>query len=383
MDGSDKQPIGRGMTFVTQVVLCLFFGIAGLIYGASVLVPLSLAVLLFVLISAIIDRFKGTKLFGRNTPDWIAHVLAFGLVVVGVAIILSILTSQAGAVSEAFPRYEARFAHIISQFASLIGDEAFTAAKAGVAEMNLSNLASGALSSASGFLSALFLVILYVAFLMSERRSMRQKLALAIPDHQAHDKVLKIANSMSTSLQRYVSIKTFVSILTSVGCYAFMKPVGLDFAETWAVLAFMLNFIPTIGSILGVVLPTIVALVQFETALPIFVVVLGCGAVQFTIGNVLEPKITGRSLNLSPFLVILSLTFWTAVWGIPGALMSVPLTVCIMIVLCHIPATRPLAVLMSGDGYVGGDNAQTQEEAEKVLGMLQKDGSEFIQEEAN
>lgn len=352
MDNSDKKLVGRGMTLVTQVVLCLFFGIAGLKYGASVLVPLSLAVLLFVLISAIIDRFKAVQLFGRKTPDWLAHVLAFGAVAFGIAIILSILTSQAGAVNDAFPRYEARFAHIISQFASLIGDDAFSAAKAGVAEMNLSNLASGALSSASGFLSALFLVILYVAFLMGERAPMRQKLVLAISDAHTHEKVLTIADSMSNSLQRYVSIKTFVSILTAVGCYVFMKPVGLDFAETWAVLAFMLNFIPTIGSILGVVLPTIVALVQFDSALPILVVVFGCGAVQFTIGNVLEPKITGRTLNLSPFLVILSLTFWTAVLGIPGALMSVPLTVCIMIVLSHIPATRPLAVLMSGDGYI-------------------------------
>ena len=369
MNGSDNKLVGRGMTLVTQVVLCLFFGIAGLKYGASVLVPLSLAVLLFVLISAIIDRFKGAILFGKRTPDWIAYVLAFGSVVIGVAIILSILTSQAGAVSEAFPRYEARFAHIVSQFASLIGDEAFSAAKAGVAEMNLSNLASGALSSASGFLSALFLVILYVAFLMGERASMRQKLALAIPDAHTHEKVLTIADSMSNSLQRYVSIKTFVSILTAVGCYIFMKPVGLDFAETWAVLAFMLNFIPTIGSILGVVLPTIVALVQFDSALPILVVVLGCGAVQFTIGNVLEPKLTGRSLNLSPFLVILSLTFWTAVWGIPGALMSVPLTVCIMIVLSHIPATRPLAVLMSGDGYIDGDPSRGQEDSDAASNL--------------
>ncbi|SMP10128.1 AI-2E family transporter [Shimia sagamensis] len=382
MNRSDEKLVGRGMTLVTQVVLCLFFGVAGLKFGASVLVPLSLAVLLFVLISAIIDRFKGATLFGMRTPDWIAHVLAFGSVVIGVAIILSILTSQAGAVSEAFPRYEARFAHIVSQFASLIGDEAFSAAKAGVAEMNLSNLASGALSSASGFLSALFLVILYVAFLMGERAPMRQKLALAIPDAHTHEKVLAIADSMSNSLQRYVSIKTFVSILTAVGCYIFMKPVGLDFAETWAVLAFMLNFIPTIGSILGVVLPTIVALVQFDSTLPILVVVLGCGSVQFTIGNVLEPKMTGRSLNLSPFLVILSLTFWTAVWGIPGALMSVPLTVCIMIVLSHIPATRPLAVLMSGDGYIDGDPSKGQEVYEETS-KLKGNDDVFLQGKAD
>ncbi len=353
MGETQSQGAGRAGTLLFQGVLTTFFAIAGLYYGSGVLVPLSLAVLLFVLITALIDRFERAKVLGLQTPKWLAHVLAFGVVGFGLTIILAILSSQAGAVNEAFPRYEARFADLISRLAALIGDEAFEAAKRGVAEMNISSIASGAISSAGGFLSALFLVILYVAFLMAERAPMRSKLVLAITDDETYQKVIAIADSMSLGLQRYLGIKTFVSVLTAIGSYAFMKPVGLDFAETWAVLAFLLNFIPTIGSMIGVALPTVVALVQFESLSLILVVLIGCGAVQFVVGNIVEPSMTGRSLNLSPFLVILSLTFWTAIWGIPGALLSVPITVCTMIVMCHIPKTRSLAILMSGDGAVG------------------------------
>jgi len=96
-----------------------------------------------------------------------------------------------------------------------------------------------------------------------------------------------------------------------------------------------------------------IALVQFESIGPFLVIVLGCGTIQFLIGNFLDPAMLGRSLNMSTFLVILALTFWTTVWGLIGAFLSVPLTVCILIIFSHIPALRPAAILMSLDGRLG------------------------------
>ncbi len=348
-----RLPGQSGLTFWFQIVVLVFLTTASLTLASSVLIPLSIAVLLFVLLTATSDRIRETQILGHTVPRWMAHLGALVLILLGLAIVLSVLSSQASQVSEAFPRYEARLSEILSRLVALIGNENYATAQKALGQINLSGLAGNLLGSAGAFLSAVFLVLLYVPFMLAERRPMRSKVDLAITDPKMADRVRKIVHSISSGIQRYVGIKTFVSALTGFGSYAVMRYVGLDFAETWAVLAFVLNFIPTVGSIVGVALPALVALVQFEQAGPFLVILAGCGAVQFSIGNILEPMLLGKSLNLSPLMVILALTFWTAIWGIPGALMSVPITVCIMIVLTHIPATRPIAILMSGDGRVG------------------------------
>ncbi|TCL09579.1 putative PurR-regulated permease PerM [Shimia isoporae] len=333
-----------------------FFLVAGLVFAAEVLVPLSIAILLFVLVTAIVDRVRDLRIGGRHVPAAIAHLAALCAVLFGLWVIVTIFASQAGSVTEAVPRYEARFDSILTRIVALVGDQNFEAAKAALSEMEIAGFATGAISSAGGFLSGLLLVLLYIPFMLVERGPMRRKLEIAFPEPEVLARVQKMGEGVSLGLQRYVGIKTFVSILTGLGSYCFMKPVGLDFAETWAVLIFMLNFIPTLGSMIGVAIPSVVALVQFETFTPFLIILAGCGVVQFGIGNVVEPAITGRSLNLSPLMVILSLTFWTAIWGIAGAFLSVPITVCMLIVLSHVKATRTLAVLMSGDGRLMVDD---------------------------
>ncbi|MGV6803941.1 MAG: AI-2E family transporter [Ruegeria sp.] len=351
---TSSQSSGKaGLTFWYQLIVLLFLTIASLVLASSVLIPLFVAILLFVLLTATSDRISRFKILGHSVPNWLAHVGALLLILFGLLIILSILSSQASEVSTAFPKYEERLSGILSKVVSLVGSENYAAAQKALKQINLSGFAGSIIGSAGAFLSAFFLVLLYVPFMLFERLPMRAKIDLAIADPAFADKVRGVLESTSSSIQRYVGLKTFVSALTGFGSYAVMWSVGLDFSETWAVLAFLLNFIPTVGSIIGVALPSLVALVQFEALSPFLIVLIGCGAVQFSVGNILEPTLLGKSLNLSPLMVILALTFWTTIWGIPGALMSVPITVCIMIVLTNIPATRPIAILMSGDGRVG------------------------------
>lgn len=333
----------------------MFFVVAGLIFGAGLLIPLSLAMLIFVLITAIVDRVGRWQISGKRVPDWIAYLISLGLVTFVFLGMASILSSQAAAVAEAFPTYEQRFSKVLGRLSALVGRENYNAAIEAVSNLDVSELAGSVISSAGAFLTAFFLVLLYIPFMLLERSAMRKKLKIIAPDKNTHLKLVAILDNMSASLQRYIGIKTLVSLITAAGSYAFMKPIGLDFAETWAVLAFSLNFIPTIGSIIGVALPAIVALAQFDTVSPFLIILFGCGAVQFIVGNILEPALTGRTLNLSPLMVILSLTFWTTIWGMAGALLSVPITVCLLIVMSYIPSTRFIAILMSGDGKLTTD----------------------------
>lgn len=349
---SPNATIGK-LGYWRDVLIVLGLVTAGLVLGANILIPLFVALLLFVLLIAIIDRIAQL-----GAPRWLANIAGISLVLLGLGAIVAILGSQSEAVSEAIPRYQERFAHVIAGLVTLVGEENAATVDAALRDADFSGVAITALGGAGAFLSGLFLVLLYIPFLMVERGPMAKKMPKAASDPAFGAQIMQVVDEISEGLQTYVGIKTFVSLLTGLFSYAVMKPLGLDFAETWAVLAFALNFIPSIGSILGVVFPALVALVQFDTLGPFLIVALGCGLVQFCIGNILEPALAGRSLNLSPLMVILALTFWTAIWGIPGALLSVPITVCMLIVFSHIPAMRPLAILMSGDGTLAGDTEE-------------------------
>ena len=125
---------------------------------------------------------------------------------------------------------------------------------------------------------------------------------------------------------------------------------GLEFAALWAVLTVFLNFVPYVGSVLGVVLPVLMAVVQFQEPGPVLTLLLALTAVQFAIGNFLDPYVMGNSLNLSPFAILISLAVWAELWGIPGAFLAVPITAILTIVFSEFPATRPLAVLLSKGG---------------------------------
>jgi AI-2 transport protein TqsA len=359
------------LAFWHHLLVVLLVLLVGLHYGSEFLIPLSIALLVFVLLTAIIDRIASLRPGGRAIPRWVAQLMGLGLVIFGLAGIVMILAGQASDVAIAMPRYQARFELIAVQFVQFSGEDLSNQILAEIRKVDLTGFFQSLAGSAGSILSGFTLILLYIPFMMLERAPMRSKIPLAVKNNKLAEEIGLVLRSISIGLQRYVGIKTLVSLFTGVLSYLVMTYVGLDFAETWGVLAFALNFIPTIGSIVGVAIPAVVALVQFETLTPFLVVILGCGAIQFSIGNIVEPSLTGRSLNLSPLMVILALTFWTTLWGIPGALLSVPITVVVMIVFANLPQTRPQAILMSGDGQL----ASSQDTMAEPPGKSQRPGA--------
>jgi predicted PurR-regulated permease PerM len=157
---------------------------------------------------------------------------------------------------------------------------------------------------------------------------------------------------ISESIRRYLLIKTIMSLLTAGVSYDVLNMIGVDFAETWTLLIFLLNYIPSIGSILGVIFPALLVLLQFDTLWQFFIIAVLLSSAQLIIGNVIEPTFMGRTLNLSPFVVIASLAFWSIIWGPVGAFLSVPLTTTLVIACSHVPSFRWIAVLLSADGQI-------------------------------
>jgi AI-2 transport protein TqsA len=200
-----------------------------------------------------------------------------------------------------------------------------------------------------GFLTATFVVLIYLIFLIAERVSLPGRVARAFGEAQAKE-VMAVVDTINRAVQNYIALKGFVSFLQGLLSFAVLAAFGVDFAMMWGVLIFLFNFIPYIGSFVAVSVPIVLSFLQYpeEPWKPLLITVLLL-LIQRVVDNVIEPRLTGKKLDLSPLLVLLALAFWGWLWGVVGMILAVPLTVIGKIILANIKTTRPLARLMSNE----------------------------------
>jgi predicted PurR-regulated permease PerM len=332
----------------------IVFGVvvAGLVLGRSLLIPLAVAILLWNLLEAMIEVFARLSIGSYALPRSLATVLGIATVALGFYLIVSILLGQADAIAAAWPRYVARFESIVSGLTQWLGPEGTAKLQNAAAAIDISSRIPRLIASTQSIVVSFLLVVAYIGFLFVERGHLSEKLDAMFPDARRAQKTSKLFGTIAQSVQRYLWIKTVVSVATSALCYAVLRWIGVDFAETWALLIFVLNFIPNIGSIIAVAFPALLALVQFETSGPFIILVLSLTSIQFVVGSVLEPMLMGSTLNMSPLAILLGLAFWGTIWGIVGMFLSVPIMVMAMIVCAHVPSWRWVAILLSKDGQV-------------------------------
>ena len=203
---------------------------------------------------------------------------------------------------------------------------------------------SGRLLSIS---STVVMVLIVTAFLLLEQRDFGAKLDSAFPDRIA-EKIGDVIGGITRQVSRYLLLQFVISLATGACVWLALWAIGIEFALTWGVLAFVLNFIPTIGSIIASIPPILIALVQFapKSYWPAVATAIALLAIQMTIGNVISPRVMGDHLNLSPVAVLVSLLFWSWLWGPAGALLSVPVTAAIKIVCDNIAPLAPIGVLL-------------------------------------
>ena len=326
--------------------------ITGLVLGRSFLIPLAIAVLLWNLLEALIDGFQRIHIGRLRLPRSVAALLAIATVSFLIYVIGSIILAQGGAVTEAWPRYEERLKTIVADLSLWLGPDYSAKVRELIGKFDVTRHAAGAFVTAQSLLLNAILIVLYVGFLMGERRYVTKKIAALFPDQGEARGADDMLSAISGATRRYIWIKTLISLLTAFLSYAILRGLGVDFAETWALLIFFLNYIPNIGSVIGVIFPSLLALVQFDTLVPFFSIAVGLTAIQLIIGNVIDPMFTGRSLNMSSFAIVLLLAFWGTIWGIVGMFLCVPIMMLMMIVCANVPSWRWVAVLMSKDGHV-------------------------------
>lgn len=195
-------------------------------------------------------------------------------------------------------------------------------------------------------ISTMGMILIFLVFMLLGKPYGRRKLHQAFAGDRAV-KIITVTDSITGQISRYLSIKVAISAVTAILAYFVLLIMKVDFPVTWAVLTFLLNFIPTVGSIIATIPPVLVALVKFYPNFwPAVVVLILLLLIQQTMGSFIEPKLMGDSLNLSPVVILLSLVFWGWLWGITGALLSVPIAAAIKIVCENVEALKPISVLM-------------------------------------
>ncbi|MFT0860833.1 AI-2E family transporter [Ancylobacter sp. G4_0304] len=161
-------------------------------------------------------------------------------------------------------------------------------------------------------------------------------------------KLLDASREIASKFRRYMLVRTAMSLLTGLAMWGFAAAAGLDLAFAWGVIAFALNYIPFIGPLVATLLPTLFAVAQFESWQMAIAVFAGMNVIQFFSGSYIEPRIAGRALAMSPFVVLLAVFFWAFMWGLPGAFIGVPLVIAALTICEQNEASRPIARLLSG-----------------------------------
>ena len=323
-----------------------------LVVGRAMIMPFFIAVVVWFLINILAEYFRTLRVGRVRIPGWLALAAASGSIVGLLAISIEILLRTVNAMMAAAPLYQDRFQEMVGHVSVLLQLEETPTLGRFLQQIHLQPLLVNVAAAVTTFAGNLVIIVIYVIFLLLEQNAFRVKLQALFPDAARRERAIAIIERISASIKTYLTVKTFVSLLTAAFSYLIMRSVDLNFAVFWAFLIFALNFIPSLGSVAGTLFPSLMALLQFGTLVPFLIVAFGIGTVQLVIGNYVDPRLMGRSLNISPVVVMLSLGAWGSMWGIMGMVLGVPITVILMIILAQFPETLLLATLLSEDGKV-------------------------------
>lgn len=347
-------PQGRGFERACLGVLAVIAAAAAGKALSGVLAPLAMALFLAVVIQSFassLERILGRFLPGPRRFGMAAALGVTALIFVG---LLVLTIDNAAAFAGKLVSYAPRLNDLITRLAG-----AAQSASVPTLDDLLLQLNPGAyLASAAGVVRNLaantVLILIYLGFILAARQGLERKV-LNLAEGRSDRRALVTAyRSILNSIEQYLWVQTVTGLMIAGASWAVMAAVGLDGATFLAVLIFLACYIPILGAALGVVVAPVFALMQFTT---LWQPVLLYGVLQglhFVVGNIIAPRMQGRSLNMDPLVVLLSLAFWGWMWGVAGMFLSTPLTVIVMVICARFPASRWVAVMLSADGRPEG-----------------------------
>jgi predicted PurR-regulated permease PerM len=338
-----ESAVGRNALVIIAVVVTCY----ALFWMRGILTPLALALFLMVMV----DGFART--LARHAPflpEWavlpvtlLLTTLGFGLTVYAVAANAATFGAE---LFDAAPRLNA----LIAQVAGAFHIRVPPTVQQLINQLNPIRYLGSVAAALQTFGSGAAYVLIYFGFLIASRAGFAKKAAALYPDVNEREHAAAVFFRIRNGVERYLWIQTVTGALIAVLSWALMSALHLNSATFWAFLIFIVCYIPVIGGFIAAALPPLFALVQFTPWWPAAVLFVGLQVILFVVGNVVLPRMQRDSLNIDPVVVLLSLAFWGAIWGVVGMFLSTPLTVMGIIVLAQFPGSRWIAVLLSGDG---------------------------------
>lgn len=313
-----------------------------LIYTRAVMIPFVLAIFIVSLVSPILD-FQVIRL---KFPRTIAVIVTFLVVVIIIVLLCFLIVDAIQTLVATAGRYSDSFANLAEQVVWRMKEWGIDLKQDKIVadvRNKIPQLVANAVGTVVGIVSSFFFVLIFVMFLLAGRNPYAVRSG--------------VRADIDKNIRWYVVIKIVISTLTGFLVWAALSAIGLELAGVFGMLAFLLNFIPSIGSIISTLLPIPIAVAQFQSPWPIVLVVAVPGTIQMIIGNVLEPKVMGEELNLHPVTVLLALSFWGLLWGIVGMFLACPIMAVIRIVLMQFDTLKPIGKLLAGD-FSGPPNAK-------------------------
>ena len=316
---------------------------------SSFFIPLTLALMLSFVFYPFVKNL--TKF---HIPWIVGIILVVILAAAAFFIIGNLLVASCRTVLNAYPKYEARFTTVYSLIAETFHipfDENSSLIINLWNSLGVRTFVQNFALAASGYMfstaKVILVIALFIVFFLIEIRGMKEKVKTAFPEEHLNRKIMFIITKTIAEVTRYISIKFLISFFTGLLVFLFCFMIGLDFAIIWGFLAFILNFIPTFGSILSWTLTTGFAVLQFYPSFgKILYVGIAVLAVNFILGNIIEPRWEGSDLGISPFLILVSLSLWGWLWGFIGMILAVPILVIIKIICENIQFLNPIGVLL-------------------------------------
>lgn len=347
----------------TLVQLAAFIVIvAGMKAASSLIVPFLLAVFMAIICAPLLFWCQR-----KGVPELIGLLIILAAVIGIWALLALVVGSSLGSFSKNVPTYQDGLAVMTADIWRWLSTHGVTIDTTVLQDIlnpsKIMQLVAGTLNSLGGILTNTFLILLTFIFLLLEAAGIPDKIKAI---HGGVDSSLTDYVAITEGVNRYLGIKSVTSLITAGIVYLFLSLQGVDFPVLWALLAFLFNFIPNIGSIIAAIPPVLLSLIQFGFGSALFTA-LGFLVVNILIGSILEPRIMGKGIGLSVLVVFISLSFWGWVLGPVGMLLSVPLTMTVKIALGGNESTRWLALLLGSNRDVAVYLAQCKTDNDQIV----------------
>ena len=357
-----KSPISLPTSTVARnaLVAIAVVAVGGAMYWlADILTPLAMAIFLLIMIDGV-KRFIEER---TPVPSHLAGAAALIVVILGFFAAIAIIANGAlnffDEASGVTTRIGPRLDQIIHDVSQLFGVDTAPTASELIGQLDIRGYLAVFARQAQGVVTGSIFVLIYLAFLLASQSGFRRKLVGMFPDRTARSEAMEVFQRVRGGVEGYLWVQTVTGAMICAAAWALMRVVGLQNAEFWTFVIFIVCFIPVIGGAVAGLVPPLFALVQFESYWQAAVLLGGLQAILFISGNVIQPRMQGDNQNIDPVVVLLALAFWGKVWGVVGMFLSTPLAVMAMAILAEFKGSRWMAILLSGDGepYAEEDGA--------------------------